>query len=134
MKYVWISNFFTRQAIAKIHFVLQSNNTGDTPFRVWLELEIFLTRWERTIFKISYSRNSKIFVWNPYDLVTFFTRQAIAKIHSVLQSTYAGYTPCRIWLDFDISLTRSKRPVFKIRYSRKSQIYVWNFNFFPRQL
>ena len=71
MKSVSITNIFTRQAIAKNPFFLHSNNTGDTPFRVWLDLEIFLTRWERTIFKIPYSRNSKTFVWNPYELVTF---------------------------------------------------------------
>ena len=46
--YVWTNNFFPRQAIAKILFALHSNYTGDTPYRVWLNLENSLNRWKVT--------------------------------------------------------------------------------------
>ena len=41
---VWKSNLFPRQAIPKTLFVLHSNHTGDTPCRVWLDLNNSLTR------------------------------------------------------------------------------------------
>ena len=41
---VWISNYFTRQAIAKIHLILQSTYTGDTPFQVWFNLNNIVTQ------------------------------------------------------------------------------------------
>ena len=68
-------------------------------------------------------------VWNN----KFFSRKAIAKLIFVLHSTYARDTPYRVLLDLDNSLTPSKRPIFKIRYSQKSLFYVCKFNFFPRQ-
>ena len=126
---VWITNFFPRQAIAKLLFVLDSNYTGDTPCQVWLDLDNSLTRSKRPIFKIRYLRNSQISVW----ITNFFPRQAIAKLLFVLDSNYTGDTPWQVWLDLDNSLTRSKRPIFKIRYLRNSQISVWKTNFFPRQ-
>ena len=45
---------FPRQAIAKILFVLDSKYTGDTPYRVWFDLDNSLTRWKRPIFKMIY--------------------------------------------------------------------------------
>ena len=114
------------QAIPKILFVLHSTYPGDTAYRVWFDLDNSLTRWNRPIFKIRYSRNSQISVWNTI----FFPRQAIPKILFVLHSTYPGNTAYRVWLDLDNSLTRWNRPIFKIRYSRNSQISVWNTNFF----
>ena len=126
---VWNTNFFPRQAIAKNLFVLDSSYTGDTPYRVWFDLNNSLTRWKRPTFKIRYLLNSQISVWN----INFFPRQAIAKILFVLDSSYTGNTRYRVWFDLDCSLTRWKRPTFKIRYLRKSQISVWNTNFFPGQ-
>ena len=117
------------QAIPKILFVLHSTYPGDTAYRVWFDLDNSLTRWNRPIFKIRYSRNSQISVRNT----NFFPRQAIHKILFVLHSTYPGDTAYRVWFDLDNSLTRWNRPIFKIRYSRNSQISVWNTNFFPRQ-
>ena len=126
---VWNTNFFSRQSIAKILFVLESRYTVDTPYRVWFDLDNSLTRRKRPIFKIRYLRNSQISVWRT----NFFPRQAIAKILFVLDSRYTVDTPYRVWFDLDNSLTRRKRPIFKIRYLRNSQISVWKNNFFPRQ-
>ena len=110
-------------------FVLDSRYTGDTPYRVWFDLDNSLTRWNRPIFKILYSRSSQLSVWKT----NFFPRQAIAKIPFGLQSIYAWDTPYRVWFDLNNSLTRRKRPIFKIRYLRNSQISVWKTNFFARQ-
>ena len=126
---VWKPNFFPRQAIAKILFVLQTSFPWDTRFRVWFDLDNSLTRWKRPIFKFSYLRNWQISVWKP----NFFSRQAIAKILFVLQSSIPWDTRYRVWFDLDNSLTRWKRPIFKIIYLRNSKISVWNPNFFPRQ-
>ena len=126
---VWNTNFFPRQAIPKILFVLHSRYHWDTPCRVWSDLDNSLTQWNRPIFKIRYLRNSQISVWNT----NFFPSQAIPKILFVLHSRYHWDTPCRVWSDLDNSLTQWNRPIFKIRYLRNSQISVWNTNFFPRQ-
>ena len=88
-----------------------------------------LTRWKGPIFKIPFSRNSKSFVWKP----NFFPRQAIQKLLFALQFHYTGDTPCRVWLDLDNSLTRWKRPIFKIPFSQNSKSSVWNSNFFAGQ-
>ena len=107
---VWITNFFPRQPIAKILFVLHSNYKGDTPYRVWFDLDDSLVRLKRPIFKSGYSGNTQIFVWNT----NFFPRQPIAKNLFVLHSNYKGDTPYRVWFDLDDSLVRSKRPIFKV--------------------
>ena len=46
----------------------------------------------------------------------FFPRQAIAKITFILHSSYTGDTQYRVWFYLDNSLTRLKRPFFKIRH------------------
>ena len=110
---VWNTNFFPRQAIPKILFVLQSSYPWDTRYRVWLDLDNSLTRRKRPIFKIRYLRNSQISVWNT----NFFSTQAIVKILFVLQSSYPWDTWYRVWLDLDKSLNQWKRPIYKINYS-----------------
>ena len=75
-------------------------------------LDNSLTRWNRPIFKIRYSRNSQISVWNT----NFFPRQAIPKILFVLHSTYPGDTSYRVWFDLDNSLTRRKILNLKNKY------------------
>ena len=126
---VWKPNFFPRQAIPKIPSVLDSRYTWNTPYRVWFDLDNSMTRRKRPIFKIRYSRNSQISVWKP----NFFPRKAIPKIPSVLDSRHPWYTQYPVWFTLDNSLTRRKRPIFEIRYSRNSQISVWKLNFFPRK-
>ena len=96
---------------------------------IWFTLDNSLTRWKRPIFKIRYSRNSQFSVWKT----NFFPRQAIPKKLFVIHFRYAWDTPYRIWFNLNNSFTRWKRPIFKIRYSRNSQISVWKTNFFPRQ-
>ena len=117
---VWKTNIFASQAISKIHFVLHSRIAGDTPYQVCFDLHISLTRWKRPIFKICYSRNSKISVLNT----NFSPRQAIPKTLFFLCSTYTVATEYRVWFDFDKSLTWSKWPIFKSHYSRHSQIFA----------
>ena len=69
---VWNTNFFPRQAIPKLLFVLQSSYPWDTRYRVWFDLNNALTRRRRRIFKYTYSKlfgnNSKF----PYEILTFF--------------------------------------------------------------
>ena len=72
---------------------------------------------------------SRISVWKP----NFFPRPAIPKILFVSDSRCTGDTPYRNWFGLKNFSTRRKRPVFKIRYSRNSQISKWNTNFFSTQ-
>ena len=44
------TNFFPKQAKLKIFFALHSHYTGDTPYRVWFELDNSLTRWKKNLF------------------------------------------------------------------------------------
>ena len=126
---VWKTNFFPRQAIPKTLFVLQSSYPWDTRYRVWFALNNSLTRWKRPNFKILYLRILQISVWNT----NFFPRQAMPKTIFALHSSYPWDTRYRVWFALNNSLTRWKRPIFKIRYLRISQISVWKTNFFPRQ-
>ena len=63
-----------------------------------------------------------------------FSRQAIPKIRSVLHSEYTWDTPFRVWFDLNNSLTRWKRPIFKINCSRNSQIPYEKLTFFLGKL
>ena len=107
--FVWNTNFFPRQAVAKISLFVHSTYTGDTPYQVCFVLNNSLNRGKKPIFKILYQN--------------FF----------FLCSTYTVATAYWVWFGFDNSLSRWKRPIFKIRYSRNSKISVWNTNLFPRQ-
>ena len=102
--------FFPRQAIPKHLFALHSHYIGDTPHRVWFDLDNSLTRWKRHIFKTPFSRNSKSSVWKP----NLFPRQAKPKNIFALHFHYTGDTQFRVWFDLDNSLTRWKRFFFKI--------------------
>ena len=61
-----------------ILFVSESTYPEDAPYQVWFDLNNFLTRWKRPIFKIPFWRNSKSSVWNT----NFFPRQANQKFFS----------------------------------------------------
>ena len=89
---VWRTNLLPRQAIAKILFLLHSTYTGDTPFQVWFNLDIFLIQSKITIFKILTSRNSQISVWKSNCLA----RQANRKFF--LFYTLIILNPCWLWL------------------------------------
>ena len=114
---VWKHKFFPKQSIPKHLSALHSHYTGGTPFRVWFDFDNSLTRWKRPIFKIPFSRNSKSSIWKP----NFFPRQAKQKILFALHCQYAGDTQYRVWFDLGNSLTRWKRPIFKIPVSRNSK-------------
>ena len=47
------------QAIPTTFFALHSHYTGDTPYRVWFDLDSSLTRWKRTSFKIPFHEIQK---------------------------------------------------------------------------
>ena len=65
---VWKPNFFPRQAIAKILFVLKFSYPWDTRHRVWFDLDNSLTRWIGPFLKFIIRNNSKF----PYEKLTFF--------------------------------------------------------------
>ena len=132
---VWNTDFFPRQFIPKILFAFHFHYTGDTPYRFWFDLKTSLTRWKRPIFKIPFSRNSKV----PYEILTFFLGKLYKNfflfytlITLVILDTRTGGTPQRVWFDLDNSSTRWKRFIFKIRNSRNSQNSVWKPNYFLR--
>ena len=62
-----------------------------------------------------------------------FSRKVRRTIFFVLESTYPEDTPYQVWFDLNNFLTRLKKPVFKIPFSRNWKSSVWNTNFFPRQ-
>ena len=70
------TNFFPRQAMAKLFCVLDFRYKGDTPYRVRFDLGNCSIRWKTPIFKFRYSRNLQIFVRKTH----FFPRQSITKI------------------------------------------------------
>ena len=88
---------------------------------------------KQDFFKIPYSRNSKSSVWNPYEILTFSTRQAIPKILFVLHFNNTGDTSYGVLFNLSNSFTQWKRPIFKIPFSRNWKSSVWNTNFFTRQ-
>ena len=125
----WNTNFFPRQAIAKIPSVLDSGHPWDTPYQVWFNLDNSLTRRNFYIFENRISEKVDISDWNT----NFFPRQAIAKIFSVLDSRHPWDTQYQVWFNLDNSLTRRNFYIFENRISEKVDISDWNTNFFPRQ-
>ena len=119
----WNPNFFSGQGIP--FFSLHSHFTGDTPYRVWFDLDNSLTLFSK-FSKIPNSRNLQNSVWKP----NFFPRQAIPTILFASDSHYSGDTPFRVWFDLENSITRWKRPSFKILFSGNSKSSVWSTNFF----
>ena len=113
-------------------FALHSPQTGDTPYLVWFHLDKSLTRWKRPFFKIvKISQFAKITKFRMKTI--FFPWQVIPTTFFASHSHYTGDTPYRVWLDLDNSLTRWKRPIFKIPFSQNSKNSVWNSNFFAGQ-
>ena len=102
------TNFFPEQAKPKIFFALHSHYTGDTPYRVWFDMDNSLTRWKKPIFKTPFSRNSNSSVGKP----RFFPKKAKPKIFFALHCDYTGDTSYRVWFDLDNSLTRWKKTYF----------------------
>ena len=104
------THFFPRQDIPNTLFVLHSHCTGDTQYRVWFELENSLTRWKRPFLNFLFREIQKV----PYEILTLF-RTWYTKKFFALHSHYTGDTAYRFWFDLEISLTRWKWFIFKIR-------------------
>ena len=72
------TQIFPRQAIPKVLFDLHSHYNGDTPFRVWFDLENSLTRWKWNFFKIR--KNSPFAKFAKFCMKNqIFSRQVIQK-------------------------------------------------------
>ena len=99
---------------------------------------IWKTPWpdEKELFlkfaKIRNSRNSQNSVLKP----NFFPRQAIPYTNKffALHCHYTGDTQYRVWFDLNNSLTRWKRPIFKIPCSRNSKVPCEILTFFLGRL
>ena len=126
------ANFFPERAKPKIFFALHSHCTGDTPFRVWFDLDNSLTRWKATIFKIL--KNSKFAKFAKFRMKNHFSpRQALPTtfflytlITLVILNTEFGLvwtTPWSAEKEFFFKFS-------KIRNSRNSQNSVCKPNFF----
>ena len=119
----WKTNFFPRQAMPKILFVLQSSYPWNTWYRVWLDLDKSSTRWKRPIFKYIYLKifgnNSKF----PYEILTFFLGKLYKKTfllynlvtHGILDAEFGSVwtTP---WPDQNYYI---------------SKLNIWNNSKFP---
>ena len=126
--FVWKLNFFPRQAMPKKFFALHFQYIGDTPYRVWIDLNNSLTTWKRTIFKVRYSLNLQNYVWKP----NFFPRLAMPTIlfpHTLITLVMLHTEFGLIWTTWQ----HEKKTIFIVRYSLNSQNSVWKPNFFPRQ-
>ena len=95
----WSKNFFPRQAIPKILFVLHLRYTWETPYQIWFNLNNSLTRWNFYIFENRISDQVDISDWST----NFFPRQAMPKILFGLHYRYTWDTPCHIWFNLDNS-------------------------------
>ena len=125
------TQFFPRQAIPNNFFALHFHYTVDFQFRIWFDLDNSLTRWKRIFLKFSRirnSRNSQSSVWKTI----FFLGKLYQKLFA-LHSHYTGDSPYQFLFDFNNSLTRWKRPIFKSPIFAKFKSSIWNTNFFPRQ-
>ena len=60
-KFCMQTNFFPKQAKPKIFFALHSHYTGDTPYRVWFDLDNSLIRWKKNFFLNSFFAKFKQF-------------------------------------------------------------------------
>ena len=114
-----------------LFFALHCHYTGDTQYRVWFDLDNSLTRWKRFFLKFLKFRNSRISK-NSVSKPNFFQGTLYQKLLA-LHCHYIGDTPYRVWFDLDNSLTRWKKPIYKIRFLRNSQNSVRKPIFFPRQ-
>ena len=125
---VWKPNFFHASYTKKSN----SRYPWDILYRVWFDLNnSYSLPRKKVSFSYGNLRNSRILNFKNR---SFSSGQAsyTKTFFFVLHSIYTWDSPYRVWYE-NISLTRWKRPIFKIRYSRNSQISVWKTNFFPRQ-
>ena len=85
---------FSLTRSTKNFFALHSRYTGDTPYRVWFDLDNSLTRWQKPFFKIPFLRNSQNSVRKP----NFFPRQALPIFFCFTLSLHWWYSiPILVW-------------------------------------
>ena len=104
---VWKPKFFLGALYQKL-FALQAHYTGDTPYRVWFDLDNSLTRRKKPIFK------------RPAQPFFCFTL-----------SLHCWYSiPSLVWFGQLLDPLEKKLKFSKFRNSRNSQNSVWKPNFF----
>ena len=82
-----------------------------------------------------YRKNSHFAKFAKFRMKTqFFTRQAIPKLLYAFHPQYTGDNPLRVWFDLNNSLTRWKRPILKILFSRNSKVPYELLTFFLGKL
>ena len=130
---VWKPNFFP-STLFQFFFASHSHYTGDTPYRVWFDLDNSLTRWKKNLFlKFLFREVQKVLQENPI----FFLRKlnqkyfllntviTLVKLHTAFGLIWTTPLPDAKELFLKFS---------KIRNSRNSQNSVWKPNFFPGTL
>ena len=125
----WKITFFLGQLYQQL-LALHCHYIGDTPNRVWFDLDNSLTRWKKPIFKIPFSRNSQNSVRRPI----FFPRQALPIFFCFTLSLHWWYSiPSLVW--FGQLLDPMKRNFFKIlknsQFAKFAKFRIKN-HFFPR--
>ena len=128
---VWKPNLFPNQAKPKKLFALYSHCTGDTPYRVWFDLDNSLTRWKNLFLKVLFREIQKV----PYEKPNFFLGKPnqyflpYTVITLVILNTEFGLLWATPWPDEKQLILKFS----KIRNSRNLQNSVWKPIFFPLQ-
>ena len=115
--------FFSEQATAKVPFFLDLRYTRNNTHRVWSNFKKFLILWNRKLLlKIIICKICNF----PYENLTFFPWQAIAKFIFVSDFYYTWDTLRRVWSYLTKFLTTwKKKTIIKNCYSQSSQFSVW---------
>ena len=120
---VWKPNFFRRQAIAKILFFSDSSYTGDTLFRVWFNLNIYLTQSKITIVKIRQKRSSQLSYENPTFLLgklykkffLFYTLITLVILHAEVSLVWTAPWPDQTDLFLKFLILETQKHPYEIR-------------------
>ena len=120
------NHFFPRHSIPTTFcFPLSLHCWYSIPSLVWFGQLLDPLKKNLKFSKIRNSRNSHYSVWKP----KFFLARSTKKFFD-LHSYYTGDTPYRVWFNLDNSLTRWKKPVFKILFLEIRKIPYENPIFF----
>ena len=92
---VWKPIFFPRQAIPKTLFALHTHYAGDTPYRVWFDLDNSLTRWKRSFLNFLFREIQKV----PYEILNFFRKRYTKIFFCFTLSLHWWYCiPSLVWV------------------------------------
>ena len=123
-------NFFLEKLGGPFFFVLESTYPEDTPYQVWFDLNNFLTRLKKSVFKIPFSRNWKSSVWNT----NFFPRQATPKILFVFILITLVILPAEIGLIWTTSWPVKKDLFLKFLFRETEKVPYEILTFFLGKL